>query len=302
MKKKMNEPLKDGLVGVAIGTAVIVPGVSGGTIALIFGAFKKIVNAVSELFSKNFWKGLVALIPFGIGAILAVAALIFPFQLAFEYCMFSIICLFAGFIVGSIPGLNDQIKEKEASTRETFLMIAGFLFAALIGILSVFFDFSGSISELFSEVPFYLYFIIFAVGIIGSTGLIVPGFSGSMLLLVIGFYRPILDLVSIENLGINISLLATFAVGVIIGFVIFSKIMNYFITAHKRSTMFVVIGFVTGSLVSIFINSELFSYFSTTFGLLDIILGPILLAVGIGLSLTLTFYIRRHPELQNAKN
>ena len=147
-----------------------------------------------------------------------------------------------------------------------------------------------------------LYFIVLGVGIIGASGLIVPGFSGSMLLLVIGFYKPILNLVSTENLGINISLLATFAVGVVIGFILFSKIMNYFISKHKRSTMYVVMGFVCGSLVSIFINSEMFSYFSTSFGLLDIILGPILLIVGFTLSMLLTCYVRKHPEIQNAKN
>ena len=112
MKNKLPTPVKDGLTGMAIGTAIIVPGVSGGTIALVFGAFKRIVDAVDNLFTKRFWSSLLILLPFLLGSILAVAALVFPFQLAFKYCLFSIVCLFAGFILGSIPGITDELKEK----------------------------------------------------------------------------------------------------------------------------------------------------------------------------------------------
>ena len=58
MSKRFNEVLKDGAVGLGIGCAIIIPGISGGTIALITGAFKKIVDAVDDLFSKRFWKNL----------------------------------------------------------------------------------------------------------------------------------------------------------------------------------------------------------------------------------------------------
>lgn len=303
MKKKMPAPIKDGLTGLAIGTAVIVPGISGGTIALIFGSFKKIVNAVDNLFTKHFWKNLLILLPFLVGAVIAVAALILPFQLAFEYCMFSIICLFAGFIIGSVPGLVDEVKEEKPKTSNILQLVIGFVIAAVIGVLSVIFDFNSSISALFEKIPFYLYIIIFFVGVIGATGLIVPGFSGSMLLLVIGFYNPILNLVHFDNFWTNVSLLATFAVGVLVGFIIFSKIMNHFISNHRRATLFVVIGFVCGSLVSIFVNSNLFAYFSSdAFGLLDYILGPILLVVGLVLSYLFVLYTRKHPELKNAEN
>ena len=244
MKKKLPTPIKDGITGMAIGTAIIVPGISGGTIALVFGAFKKIVDAVDNLFSKFFWKNLLVLLPFLIGSIIAVAALVFPFQLAFEYSLFSIVCLFAGFIIGSLPGIIDQVKEKKPSTSNILQITIGFIFAGIIGVFSVVFDFYSGISALFIERPWYLYLIIFVVGIFGSTGLIVPGFSGSMLLMVIGFYQPILDLVDFSNFWPNISLGFVFALGVLVGFIIFSKIMNRLITNHKRSTLFVVIGFI----------------------------------------------------------
>ena len=127
MKKQLPTPVKDGLTGMAIGTAIIVPGVSGGTIALVFGAFKRIVDAVDNLFTKNFWRSLLILLPFLVGSILAVAALVFPFQLAFKYCLFSIVCLFAGFILGSIPGITDELKEKEPTKANIIQLIIGFV-------------------------------------------------------------------------------------------------------------------------------------------------------------------------------
>lgn len=302
MKKKLPTPIKDGITGMAIGTAIIVPGISGGTIALVFGAFKKIVDAVDNLFSKFFWKDLLILLPFLVGSIIAVSALVFPFQLAFEYCLFSIVCLFAGFIIGSLPGIVDQVKEKKPSTSNILQMTIGFIFAGIIGVFSVIFDFYSVISALFIDRPWYLYLIIFVVGIFGSTGLIVPGFSGSMLLMVIGFYQPILDLVDFSNFWPNISLGFVFALGVLVGFIIFSKIMNRLITNHKRSTLFVVIGFIVGSLVSIFVNSQMFAYFKDGFWLLDYILGPILLVVGLTLSTLFVLYTRKHKGAENAAN
>ena len=300
MKKRLPEPVKDGLTGMAIGTAIIVPGISGGTIALVFGAFKKIVNAVDDLFTKKFFKSLAILIPFLIGSIIAVAALVFPFQFAFKYCLFSIVCLFAGFIIGSLPGVFDQVKERKPSKSNILFTVLGFIVAGIIGVFSVIFDFNTAINALFDGRPWYLYLIIFVVGIFGSTGLIVPGFSGSMLLMVIGFYQPILNLVDFSNFWPNVSLGFVFALGVLVGFILFSKLMNSLITNHKIETLFVVIGFIIGSIFSIFFNSNMLTYFKEGFWLLDYILGPVLFVVGITLSTLFIRYTRKHPGEENA--
>lgn len=302
MKKKLPTPIKDGLTGMAIGTAIIVPGVSGGTIALVFGAFKKIVNAVDNLFTKNFWRSLLILLPFLIGAIISVAALVFPFQLAFEYCLFSIVCLFAGFIIGSIPGITDEFKGKKPTALNIILLVIGFVLAGIIGVFSVIFKLNNTINSLFAERPWYLYLIIFVVGVFGSSGLIVPGFSGSMLLMVIGFYEPILNLVDFSNFWPNLLLGFVFALGVLVGFIILSKIMNKLITNHRVSTLYVVVGFIAGSLVSIFVNSKMFEYFGEGLKLLDCILGPILLVVGLTLSILFVIYSRKHKGEENAEN
>lgn len=302
MKSKVKEVLKDGTVGAGIGCAVIVPGISGGTIALITGAFKKIVTAVDHLFSKLFWKNLAILIPFGIGAVLAIAALYFPITLAFEYCMLAIVCLFAGFMIGSVPSVRDKVKDKKTNAKEMSFGISGFIVVVLFGVLSLVFNLNTAVQQTFDNNSWYLYPIILFVGIISSTGLIVPGFSGSMLLMVIGFYDKILNLVKqiSSEPGLAILRLFTFAVGVVLGFVLFSKLMKKLFEKYPRETNFVVLGFLIGSIIAIFINDQMFDYFRTSLGILDFILSPIFLICGFIGSYSIVVYTRKHPE--NAEN
>ena len=302
MKKKVPVPVKDGAVGLAFGTAVIIPGLSGGTISLVFGAYKKIVDAVNDLFSKRFTKNFLILLPFVIGAVIAVAALILPFKLAFQYCLFSIICLFGGFILGAIPGVNDQVKDEKPHLKNWVQLIAGLLVAGIIGVLSVLFDSYPFITKLFSEREWYLYFIIAGAGFLSSTGLIVPGFSGSMLLMIIGFYYPVLNLATFGNFWSDLSLLGAFAVGVAIGFVCFSKLMHRLFTFHQRSTLYVVLGFLIGSLISIFFNSQMFGYYKAGMPLYDIIIGPFTFVIGAFLSFLLVLHTRKLKKEENAEN
>ncbi|HBF68475.1 MAG TPA: hypothetical protein DDW20_04045 [Firmicutes bacterium] len=302
-KKKMPAFIKDALVGLGIGTAVIIPGISGGTIALIFKAFDKIVEAVSGLFKsfKLFWKNLLILLPFGVGAVLAVAGLYYPFQKAFEHCMLAIVCLFVGFILGSYPGVIDNVRGKRPTTPNIVFLIFGFLVSALIGILSVIFDLGNIVNNLFMEPQWYLYLIVFAVGIISSAGLIVPGLSGSLILLVIGFYLPIFNLpkniIAGNNILANCMLFLTFAIGVAVGFILISKLMNVLMKKHYQTTMYLVIGFVGGSIISIFVNSNMFNYFKLQSNMiLDYILSPIFLIVGVVVAYLMVKYVRKHKK------
>lgn len=298
MNSKVKECLKDGAVGAGIGCAVIVPGISGGTIALVTGAFKKIVTAVDKLFSKLFWKNLAILIPFGVGAVLAIAALYFPITLAFEHCMLAIVCLFAGFMVGSVPSVTDKIKDKKPNCTEIAFCLAGFILVVLFGVLSLLFNLNSAVLETFNNNPWYLYPILLFVGIISSTGLIVPGFSGSMLLMVIGFYDKILNLVKQipSQPGWSILRLFTFAVGVLLGFVLFSKLMKKLFEKHPRIANFIVLGFLVGSIIAIYVNDQMFDYLKSSLGTLDYVLSPIFLIVGFVISYLIVRYERKHQE------
>lgn len=304
MNKKIKTVCKDGLVGAGIGCAVIVPGISGGTIALVTGAFKKIVSAVDDLFSKSFLKNLLILLPFGIGAILAVAGLYFPIKLAFEHCMLAIVCLFAGFMIGSVPSVTDEIKGNKLTWQNITGLVIGFAVVLAFGILSIKFNLNDKVESMFSENKFYLYPILFGVGVISSMGLIVPGFSGSMLLMVIGFYDKILLLVSEMKNDALLSLarLGTFALGVAVGFVIFSKLMKYLFDKHPTTTNCVVLGFLVASIIAIFINDQMFGYLGykgeSSLNILDYILSPIFAICGLAGSLAIYFYMKKHLEIK----
>ena len=305
MNAKAKEILLDGAVGVGIGCAIIIPGISGGTIALITGVFKRIVDAVDDLLSKRFLKNLLILLPFGIGAILAVAGLLFPIKLAFEHCMLALTILFAAFMVGSVPQLYESsMKGKKINAVNIVGLIIGFLVVVAFGVLSILVNLDKTVLKMFDENPFYLYPLIFAVGMISSMGLIVPGFSGSMLLMVLGFYDKVLALVLKipEQPGLSLLRLFIFALGVLIGFILFSKLMKYMFEKHEQTTRCVVLGFLVGSIIAIFINSNMFNYFKHT-GVtqLDIILSPIFGIVGLAISLLIYFYMKKHPsEEENA--
>ena len=302
MNKKAKTVLRDGAIGLGIGTAIIIPGISGGTIALITGAFKEIVNAVDDLFTRRFWKNLLILLPFGIGAVLAVAGLLYPIKLAFEHCMLALTILFAAFMVGSLPSLYDSsIKGKKLNAVNIIGLVLGFAIVVGFGILSIGVNLDKQVQGMFNDNPFYLYPIIFGVGMISSMGLIVPGFSGSMLLMVLGFYDKMLALVLQvpEQPGLSILRLAVFALGVAIGFVFFSKLMKYMFEKHEETTNCVVLGFLAGSIVAIFINSNMFNYFAETgVTLLDVILSPIFAVIGLAASIAIYLYMRKHPEVK----
>jgi len=306
MKKRFPTWLKDGLVGLGIGAGAIIPGISGATIALVFKSYQKIVNSVSKLISKYFLKNFLILLPFGIGALLAVIGLIKPFQLAFEYCMFAIVCLFAAFIIGSFPGLLDNVRGKKVTKTNIVVLVVAIIVAAMIGILSVCFNFNASVEKLFAETPGYLYLILLGLGIICASGLTVPGFSASMLLLVVGFYKPILNLVRIDAIKTNpgrfFGLIGSFAGGVIIGFFLFSYLMSYLLEKHNQSTHYTIIGFVSGSLIAIFVNSDMFAYINGlsekegVLQYLDWILAPFFVAIGIFLAYILVKYARKTQQ------
>ena len=114
---KFKEQITNFLKGMGIGAACIVPGVSGGTLAVMFNIFDKMIEAINGLF-KHFKKSFLFLLPIILGIVFAIAALIIPINYAFDYIPFPIISMFAGFIIGSLPSLFKKIKGKVVSKKK----------------------------------------------------------------------------------------------------------------------------------------------------------------------------------------
>lgn len=285
------------LSGAAIGIASAIPGVSGGTIAVMLNVYDSIIFSISNLF-KQFKKSFLYLLPIFLGIVLALIPCIYLFDKAFEGFVFGIVCLFAGLIIGSFPSLVKEIKTTKIKVSYIIIFILTLIFALSLGILSATLGDKINISEQFNSPDWWFYIVLIPVGALAATALVIPGISGSMFLLVLGFYKPLLNIVNEtakeifngnwSHFSTAISIISCFALGIIIGFFTIAKIMSFFLKNFKTATFFGILGFIVGSTLTLFFNYEIIEYYKNWANgkyvfmpmWVEILLGSLLLILG----------------------
>ena len=265
---KIKEWFKTLLSGMAIGFGSAVPGVSGGTIAVILGIYEKILWAVSNII-KHFKEAFRVLLPTLIGVVIALVPTIYLMDKALNGLLFAVICVFAGFILGSIPGIKDEVKDVKPNHKHIIAIVVAALVAIGLGVGSVLAK--ADVSSYFYNTPVWFYFVLIPVGFIASIALVVPGLSGGMILLLIGFYTPLIETTTgtlknclsgdWSNFGNLVAILGCFLIGVLIGFYLISKLMHFLLSKYHDVTFFAIIGFVVGSLIALFFNFEIYGYY-----------------------------------------
>ena len=238
--------------GYAMGIAFIIPGFSGGSIAAILGFYDKLVGAIADIF-KSFKKSVTILFPILFGLALGAVSLLYPLKLALEYFPLPTVSLFVGLAIGGLPSITSKAPGRPSGKNLTALIIP------LILALSLSFIPIGAEKDLFN-LTIGGYLLLFLVGVIGSSALVVPGISGSMLLLILGYYNPILrvftdNLLLGKNLLQSILILATAGVGIAVGFFGISVLMKLLLNKYQRGTYFAIIGFIIGSLPTVYIST-----------------------------------------------
>lgn len=256
--------------GMGIGCGAAIPGVSGAAIAVIFKVYEEIIDAIDNA-RKRFGYAIKVLIPILVGIICAVIPCIILFSYAFEHFLFILIAVFAGFLIGSFPGITDEVKGVKPNKKQIIIIIIGTLFVILLGVLSIVLGDLFNLHEVFAETPWWLYLVLIPVGAVAAVALTVPGLSGSLILLIIGFYRPLVDFAKawgkelakgdFNNFGKLCGVIGCFAIGCLIGVVLVSKIMTVLLRKSHDSTFFGIIGFILGSVVVLFLNYETFNYY-----------------------------------------
>ena len=239
--------------GACMGAADVIPGVSGGTIAFIMGIYDEFVGSLASINGEAlklllkgrfsaFWKHingsfLLSLVA-GIGiSVIALAGLMqmllsdFPIQTwAF---FFGLIVASSLFIIRGISGWK---------LREGLLLVFGILLGAVICTLSP------------TQTPDGLWFI-FLSGALAICAMILPGISGSFILLILGKYEYVLGAISGLVAGVdpgrNLLILGVFGLGAIIGILAFSRFLHWLLARWQKETMIVLAGFIIGSLVKI---------------------------------------------------
>ena len=266
----MNKWLKRFFAGMGIGTGAAIPGVSGAAIAVIFNVYQDIITAVNN-FRKKFGWSIRVLIPIFLGIVCAVIPCIIIFHLAFKYCMFALICIFVGFLIGSFPGITKEVKGVEVTTKLKVIVVIGIIFVICLGVASVLLGNILDLQGLFDEMPWWLYLVLIPVGVLAAVALTVPGLSGSLILLILGFYRPLVDHCTgwakaifhgdASKILPLLGMLGCFAIGCLIGVVLVSKIMSKLLEKHHDATFFAIIGFILGSIVVLFVNYDIVNYY-----------------------------------------
>lgn len=236
--------LKNFIYGLIIGIGFIIPGVSGGVLATILGIYETILYRLNNLF-KNFKDNILYLIPIILGVFISV--LIFSKLILYfldnNYNFISYI--FIGLIIGCIPFLIQEIHSK---TNKKISVIS-FLIAFIFGLILFIIEKNNFISNGSPSLT-----LMILAGLIYSVGKIVPGISGAALLMLIGVYEFLLEILAnpfIIDLN-TIILLIPFFISFIISSIFIIKIMNYLLNNYFSYTYSAIIGFILSSILFIY--------------------------------------------------
>ena len=269
---------KDGFLitfikGFIIGLGIIFP-ISASVLAIVMGLYKRILNIINNFF-KSVKKEFSFLLALGLGVVTSCIVSCLLLEYTLESYPIATLLFFIGLIIGGIPLLFEKC-EKDFKISNVVFTVLGI--AILVGISFV----SGSgNAEIITNTKGLI--TLFFVGFVGAGSMIVPGVSGSVMLVILGYYEPLLSVISslvkMQEITTNILIAGVFGVGMLVGILAFSKIMEFFLEKFERKTYFAIIGFVCASVVNVIIS--LFGY---SFNIIEFIVGIILFALGFVIS------------------
>jgi putative membrane protein len=231
--------------GVAMGAADVVPGVSGGTIALLTGIYPRLINAITgfniesiQFFFKGqfkkFWDAVDGnfVLPLLIGIACAFLLLAHPIKHSIEHYPILTWSFFFGLIIASAILIVHSIEDKKLS--QYFWLIPGLLFGLWVGSLS--------------SIPFPSNNIaVLIAGMLAISAMILPGISGSFILVLLGMYQILITAVADRHLPT----ILIFMCGAIVGLMVFSRIIKFILNKFYNITLFFLSGLMIGSLVKV---------------------------------------------------
>ena len=250
------EVFKGGVLGAFIGLAVIVPGVSGSAVAIIFRLYEKLLYALGGIF-RRFKESARFLLPIALGGIVGLAAGFFGVRFLLNLLPFAIVALFAGLMLGAFPAVTDEIKGEKPTPLRITLFLLGLLFPIGLSALSVF----GTPDMLsLDNLSWYHYILFLLVGYAIAVTQLVPGLSATALLMTFGCFTPLMNSVSLTYWQENPMVLlvyACLAVGFILGLLTFSNGLSRLLEKKRAPAFYTIAGLSLGSIVTMFFNPEI---------------------------------------------
>lgn len=247
------------LCGAIIGVADVIPGVSGGTMAVVLNIYDELIDAVGNFF-KNWKKNVRFLIPFGIGAGLAIIIFGKLIKFLLENYPMQVNFFFLGLILGSIPLISKKSLAGGIKVPGVVALLGGAGVMVAIFLLS-----PAESAGLITTLTPYYFFLLVVTSFVAAIAMIVPGISGSMMLLIFGVYYSVIGAVS----DLNILVLIPVAIGVLAGLLLGAKLIAVCLKKFPQITYCVIFGLIIGSLFPVIRNAGF--TFSLT-GLISILL------------------------------
>lgn len=256
-----DNPVKIGLInfikGFILGIANVIPGVSGGTMAVSMGLYELILSSIGNFF-KDIKGNFIKLLPIILGILVAIVSTSKLVTYALTNYKAQTLCLFIGLIFGGVSLIMRKIKGKGSKTNYLIFFVVFFF------VISLNFLKTGLIEISFTNMGIIDYLLLLLMGFIASSAMVIPGISGSFILMVLGYYDKIIYTVStitdFSKLGSNLLILVPFGIGVIIGIVFMAKLITNLIKKYETKTYFAIMGFVLSSVVVLLLQLTDFKF------------------------------------------
>lgn len=304
-KHSLRSWLKSCLLGFFIGAAVIVPGISGSTIAIIFKLYDKLLYAVSKLF-KKFVLCFLFLLPIVIGAVVGFFLGFLGIRELLALAPFVVIAFFAGLMIGAFPAVKDEIKNEKPTKLRIVLLILGILIPIAIGLLSALLTPAETLTDVtkFASIEWWEYLLFILIGYVVAITQVVPGLSATALLMAIGYFTPLMESFHRDYWAERPEIFGVYAaliVGFLVGLFTFSKFLTYLFHKARATTYYFIVGLSCGSIASMFFNPDTYAIYQDWASGASSIrwelpVGIVLIAVGMTLSYLFVRYERKKEK------
>jgi putative membrane protein len=289
--ERLGKIVRNFLNGVAFGITETIPGVSGGTVAIILGFYFPTIEAINH-FRKNVRKHLLFLGLLALGAACGIVLFSSLINFLLTHYSFPTMAFFIGLIMGIIPHIFSQVKKDGFRFRphETACVLLPLLAVVLVSIAKAPLKTPPEVLLQRIDVPFMLF--IFAAGIVAAAALVIPGVSGSFVLLLLGIYPLVIFAVSLlrvflantADIALFVTIckvLAPLALGVIIGGLSMVRLIEGLLKKHHKIVYSIILGLLSGSVIVLFKSPIMYA---SGISALAVAIGAATLALGAFLS------------------
>ena len=248
------------LQGMAVGIANIIPGVSGGTMMVAMGLYDKLIHCITHLKSE-FKEAIKLLVPIFAGAGIAIILLSRVFEYLLAVHPIPTNFAFCGLIAGSLPFIFQKVKGHPVTVGKAIPFLTFFAIVIVMALM-------GEASGTAADVSFSIVNVVklFGVGVIAAATMVIPGVSGSMMLMLLGYYDTILATINdfidavlvfdFAEIMTAVGVLMPFGIGMLVGIFIIAKIIEFIFSKAEIHAYYAIIGLIMASPIAIMLQTD----------------------------------------------